>query len=204
MSNPNIRTSDIVVQPLDGELLIYDLRTDRAHRLNDMAAHVYQVCNGLRSIAEIRIAASEKAGRNVPEATVLVALEQLEKNGLMEKRSVDVELTTFNRRSMLRQIGIAGAALIPIVTSLSAPRAAEAASCTPAGGPCDLGNPGACCTQACHSGNPNFCCSFGAGPFPCFNNQPGEVTTAKTAQSAPVSNGRPEPPSPIDEYRPKR
>jgi hypothetical protein len=50
---PHSRTKELVVQELKGELLIYDLSTNKAFCLNETSALVWQLCDGKSSISEI-------------------------------------------------------------------------------------------------------------------------------------------------------
>ncbi len=61
-----------------------------------------------------------------------------------------------SRREMLRTLGRAAVALVPLVTALSVPTSAQAANtgCGPTGQPCN--GPGDCCSGQC-VGNPKHC-----------------------------------------------
>jgi len=159
------RTQDLVEQELDGELLLYDLRSHRAHCLNSTAAKVYQACDGTRTAAEIRTTLSEKLGHEVPQEIVSIALVRLHEEGLLTSGNASAAMP---RREAIRNVGLMSAILLPVISSIAAPLSVSAASCTPDGGSCNLGNPGACCSRTCTqpAGGAAFCCSFG-GPFAC-------------------------------------
>lgn len=145
------RTQDIVVRKLADETLVYDRKTLQASCLNSLAAEVWERCDGETSV--VAIAASISSGRDEPveESAVWAALERLSGSNLLEH---PIAAPTFvdgrtSRRGALRAIGLGTAAAIPAVTTIMLPSMAEAASCVPSGGPCDLNNPGACCSLTC-------------------------------------------------------
>lgn len=43
---PKVRDTDIIVQELDRELLIYDLKINKAYALNEALKIVYLACDG--------------------------------------------------------------------------------------------------------------------------------------------------------------
>ena len=44
--SPVARTESLIVKEVDGETLVYDLTTDKAHCLNDTATRVWKNCDG--------------------------------------------------------------------------------------------------------------------------------------------------------------
>jgi coenzyme PQQ synthesis protein D (PqqD) len=59
---PLARSDGLIVQELDGELLVYDLERHRAHRLSETAAFVWRRCEG-EHMARIRSTATTLAPR---------------------------------------------------------------------------------------------------------------------------------------------
>jgi hypothetical protein len=72
---PLSRSQDLVVQELNGELLIYDLRDHRAFALNETSTFVWKACNGETSVEEM----GSKLGN---EDLVWLALDQLKNEKL--------------------------------------------------------------------------------------------------------------------------
>jgi hypothetical protein len=138
------RTDDLSVKPLGDELLIYDLKTDKAHSLNSAAALVYRLADGTLDVAglashvAIQLEVSPAEGRALTE----LALEQLSHRGLLVER---VERRTgearMSRRKVLQSLAVAAVA-VPVIVSLSAPWPVVHASCIKAGGSCKKN---ACC-----------------------------------------------------------
>ncbi|HEX7588208.1 MAG TPA: PqqD family peptide modification chaperone [Anaerolineae bacterium] len=154
-STPHARSDELVVTELGDEVLVYDKARDKAHCLNQTAALVWKYSNGKRTVSEIAAAMQNKLHSPVDEQIVWYALGQLEKDHLMEGRlPVPNELAGISRREFVKTMGkVAVAVTVPIVISLTAPRAALAVSCLADGTPCLSG------TQCC-SGN----CGTAVGP----------------------------------------
>lgn len=126
---PLSRTSDIVVQEFGSEILVYDLKTDKAYNLNESSALIWQLCDGETTIEEIADAASRRMKTLVGEDFIRLAVEQLNKDGLLEIKgyaATPFEATT--RREMIRRIGLASLIALPVISSLVAPTAAHAQS----------------------------------------------------------------------------
>ena len=146
---PHARSDELVVTELDDEVLVYDKARDKAHCLNQSAALVWNYSNGKRTVSEIAAAMQNKLHSPVDEQIVWYALGQLEKDHLMEGHlPVPNELAGISRREFVKTMGkVAVAVTVPIVISLTAPRAALAASCLPNGSPCSSGTQ--CCSGFC-------------------------------------------------------
>ena len=50
---PKARSSELVIQTVGNETLVYDLNSNEAHCLNETAALVWSKCNGQLSIDDI-------------------------------------------------------------------------------------------------------------------------------------------------------
>ena len=48
---PRARKSGLIVKEVDGEVLIYDQKTNKAHCLNPTAAKVWKYCDGEMTLA---------------------------------------------------------------------------------------------------------------------------------------------------------
>jgi hypothetical protein len=137
-SKPVGRKDNLVVQELNGEVLVYDLHTHKALCLNETSALVWNACDGTRDLGELREYASAKMSAAVSEDLIWLAIDQLKKEDLL----VDAPDTKsyfggMSRREVVKRIGIGAAIAIPVVTGLVAPQAAHAASC---GAACTCGN----------------------------------------------------------------
>ena len=145
---PKARKKNIVIQPLDDEILIYDLRTDRAHCLNRTASLVWRYCDGKTDIPGMSRKLAAATGEPANQVVVQLALQRLHKAKLLDA-APDSATVQLNRREVIRKLGRAAAITIPLVTSIIAPEAAQAASC--------IANNAACTGRA--SWNGKCCCN---------------------------------------------
>lgn len=161
--SPVARTASLIVKEVDGETLVYDLKTDKAHCLNDTAARVWKNCDGRKTVKEIAAVLSAKSNSSVKDEVVWLALDQLEKFKLLEdapaKPAVFAGMT---RRQMVARLGIAAVAL-PAIISIVSPTAQAAAS--GATGSCCI-NPNDCASNQCDQDPKNgpFCNGVGSPP----------------------------------------
>jgi hypothetical protein len=127
---PRARQKDLVVQEMPGEVLVYDLASNKAHCLNETSATVWRACDGSTSVEEIVKEFEKNAGAKVTEDLVWLAIDQLSENGLLEA-GITPRFAGQSRRDVLKKIGLASIVALPIVASLVAPKNAMAAtSCT--------------------------------------------------------------------------
>lgn len=170
-ARPRARDDGLVVERVDDELLVYDLERDRAHRLNEAAALVFERCNGERGVAELAEALSEDSGQQIDEDVVGRALVRLSEAHLLDEPVVAADGHEWSRRQVLKRIGAAGAAglALPVVTSIVAPTPAEAQAsptCSLAGQPCNTTTP---CTEGlpCCPGMDLSCVQTSSGNCIC-------------------------------------
>ena len=120
------------MQELDDELLVYDRERDVASRLNRSAAIVWRSSDGTRTVADLVAVLAEELGALADEDMVMVALDNLGKNGLLESgyEARDSTAVRLTRRRFIRRVGVVGAAAmtLPVVHSLVVPPAAAAVS----------------------------------------------------------------------------
>ncbi len=141
-------------------MLVYDRASDAAHCLNPTAARVWAHCDGRTTVAEMAQLLEDELKTPVTDEVVWFALAQLRKSQLLEEPWATLaQVEQMSRRVMVRRLGIAAAVTVPLVTSIIAPSAAAAATCT-------LGQPGATCVTNgdCCS---NSCVDNGRGVFQC-------------------------------------
>ena len=153
MKLPKARREGLVIQNANDELLVYDLKAERAMCLNETAAAVWQACEGDKTIAQISELISEK-GDEQGEHIVWLALDQLSSNNLLDDNFKNPRLE--NRREVLKKVGVATAVAIPVVASLTAPSNVLASAS------CACAAPGDCLTQpGCTSSicNPSGICA---------------------------------------------
>ncbi len=122
----------LVVQDLDGEILIYDLREHKAFCLNKTSALVWQACDSEKIVAEIGRELGKRLNSPANDDLVWLALDQLKKENLIESKEEDfqIDFNGMSRREVIRKVGLASVVALPIISSLVAPTAASAQSRT--------------------------------------------------------------------------
>lgn len=154
LMSPQAREDGVVVQDLDGGAVVYDLHRHKVHNLNQTAALVWRHCDGTRTVSEIARSASSPGCPSVDEQVVWLALRQLEKAHLLQgKLPASSVMSRRELASKLRLVG--GIALLPAVTSVLAPTAAQAASCLGTGAVCSANAD--CCSNLCTNSIPRVC-----------------------------------------------
>jgi len=147
---PEARKKGLVVQELSGEVLVYDRERNKAHCLNPTAALVWNHCDGKASVADIARAIQDEVNAPVDEDVIWLGLDQLSKSHLLQERAtLPEEKARLSRREVMKRIGLAAAVALPVVTSIMAPTAAQAANCLPSGQPCTTS--AQCCSGLCNN-----------------------------------------------------
>ena len=133
---PVARTEDIVIKQLDNEILIYDLKNNKAYCLNETSSIIFHACGKNTSFEEL------KRKHKFTEDIIFLALDELRGKDLLEENErYDSPFAGMSRREVIRKVGFASAAALPVILSLVAPAAVMAQSA------CRCVNPGACLTQ---------------------------------------------------------
>ncbi len=165
---PVARKEGLVIQEMPDEVLVFDTETNKAHCLNETAAFVWKACNGTNSVADITQSFGNQSGKPVDENLVWLAIDQLNENNLLAE-NLQANFNGQSRREVIKKIGLAAVIALPIVSSLVAPTAAMAVTCSGANDqPCvGNGNPGRCCGGRCCEGQANPCTQNPGGQFRC-------------------------------------
>lgn len=154
---PLARTDALVIKELQDEVLVYDLKRDKAHCLNQAAAAVWKHCDGKMAVADVARRLEKELKTPVDKEVVWLALKQLDKFHLLQERLSITEASTrgISRRDLVRRIGVA-AVILPAIISISAPTARAQASCKPLGAACLTSTD--CCSNCCNEElGGNFC-----------------------------------------------
>jgi len=145
--NPTAK-KNLLVEPLPGETLVYDLDGHRAHCLNPDAASLLEWADGTRTVEDLRRALEEGGAEGVTDSAVLLGLERLHRAGLVDWHPpADAEETSISesptRREVLRTMGRMGL-FFPMVMTIRAPQGAQGTAIPP--GQCKgPENVGSCC-----------------------------------------------------------
>jgi len=179
---PTARRDDLVVQETDSEVLVYDLKSNKASCLNSTAALVWNQCDGRKNVDEITKAVSAFTESQVSTDVINLALSQLSKSRLLEGQySFEAGTDRVSRREVIKKIGLSSAIALPAVVTLLAPEAqAQVSAC----------NAGAICTCTISGmdaqANPGQACAP-AGTGGCSTS--GMCTCMATNSGTPVSPG---------------
>ncbi len=178
-NKPVRRKEDIIVQELNGEILIYDLKANKAVCLNEVSSLVWDACDGNQSVSEISQSIGKKLNSPANEDIVWLALDQLKKERLIANGAEVVsKFDGMSRREVIRKVGLGTMIALPLVSSLVAPTAVSAQSQT-----CRAGEP-----FGSHQGVGCNCQSNGncsSGLTCCGVMGPGVGTCQVTCPSAP-------------------
>lgn len=176
------RSENIVVQSFENETLVYDLSINKAYLLNETVAFIWENLDGQTDTADLSRKLSEKTKQSVSEEFVWLAIDELKRDNLLEKADkVKSPIALMDRREVIKRAGLTTMIALPLVSSIVAPTAANAASACLTTGVYGFdavticGSPGnsACevnyCTAQCCNGRnavtfstptqPNFYCS---------------------------------------------
>jgi hypothetical protein len=117
--------------PVGDELMVHVVGSVETHLLSPTTAAVWQRCDGASSRSDLETVFAEQPAELRPEL-VQLALDQLEKAGLVEDGGHSSDLQRESRRRFLRRAAIAAVA-VPAITTVVTQQPAAAAS---AGSPC--------------------------------------------------------------------
>lgn len=150
------RSRQMLVQKIADETLIYDLAADKALCLNKTSSVIWEMCDGTKTAEEIALAASRRLKSDVSADLVWLALEQFEKDNLLENEidnplfGTAAEAKGSTRREAIKKIGMASMIALPLVASIAVPTSIRAqGSCVPEGGACT--DDADCCRGFCNS-----------------------------------------------------
>ncbi len=166
---PRARQDELVVKELTEETMVYDLKRHKARCLNRTAALVWRCCDGQTSVGEVAALLEEQSATPTDETVVWMALDRLDRAHLLsEPVTLPADRAQYSRREVLRTLRrVAGISLLlPVIASIVAPRAVEAASCVTncAGIPnCTPCSPPGCARLCCN----NSCLPKGQAKSTC-------------------------------------
>jgi hypothetical protein len=150
-TKPKGKEHDLVVQELDGELLIYDLQSNKAYCLNETAARIFKSCDGKTSLGDMIMQIGD-------EDLVWLGLNDLRKQKLIEHDlPTPAKFEGMSRRTVVKHIGLSSLLAVPVIASMVAPAAAQAG--TVCGIPCS--NSSTCMVpgSACGNCGPDMSCA---------------------------------------------
>lgn len=129
---PIARRANIFSENLPNEVVLYNKQNQQVHCLNKSAAIVWENADGTRSIDDLALLVERELNIAAGRDLVLVALDQLAKADLLERKTVVAPEEVSSRRAVAKKLAMAGmsAAMLPVIASMTAP-SASAATTTP-------------------------------------------------------------------------
>lgn len=176
--------SEFCAERVGDDVVLYDATLNRYHTLNAPAYDIWRLCDGVRSVEQIRL---ELQQNELVSETVALAVAQLGESGLLQAPESKFD-STLHRRKMLKLAiaGVAGAAGIPVILSITSPDSQAAATgCGNLGEGCDGDKP--CCSTApmiCN-GNPGQCVKCVPSGSSCSSSPCCSTGVACTGKSCP-------------------
>jgi hypothetical protein len=141
---PHAREAELACHELSDEMLVYDLKRHKAHCLNPTATQVWKHCDGQTTVKEIARRLEQECQVPVEEEVVWLALDRLGRAHLLRERVSKPDQTSgLTRRAAMRKLGVTAAIALPLVTSIIAPMAVQAATCL------NIGMGAACSAAEC-------------------------------------------------------
>jgi hypothetical protein len=125
---PQVRRDELTLEKVGDDLLVYDSRHLKAHRLNSIAAFVLRFSDGTRTVQEIASCLQTELGSPADDELVWFALEKLAKVDLLTEVVSAPQTLDISRRSLLRKARAAAAMVLvlPVIESVLAPSPAQA------------------------------------------------------------------------------
>src|SRR6266545_1209147 len=80
---PLARTTELIIEELGSETIVYDTTRHRAHCLNQTAAFIWRQCDGETTLEEVAHRLSTMTGLPPDEDIVRLALRSLKNRGLL-------------------------------------------------------------------------------------------------------------------------
>ncbi|MBK9216029.1 MAG: PqqD family protein [Chloracidobacterium sp.] len=114
---PKAKASNLVMQHVSDEVLLYDMAKHRAYCLNSTAALIWQKCDGVTTVAEI---AEEFTTDRAALDVVWLAIDQLNSFDLLanpQPRRYDGS----SRRNAIKALATTAFVTVPVVSTIATP-----------------------------------------------------------------------------------
>jgi hypothetical protein len=124
---PQARTTGIVVDEVEGEVVVYDLGRNAAHCLKGVTSLVWRYADGQTTVETLIERLREGSAHDVTEDAVWSALESLSQANLLIEPVAGPSLAFIqSRRDALRRAAVLGAITVgAAITSVLAPAASR-------------------------------------------------------------------------------
>ena len=180
MKLPKARNTDIVVQEFGRELLVYDLKTNHAHQLNETSLIVFNACGGGQTLDDL------KRRHKFTDDLIYFTLAELKRNNLLAE-DYQAPFAGMSRREVIRKVGLATVIALPMIASIAAPKAIHAASGSSSDAAIDYCQEVECPYAQTQCQNDGVCCNDPQGCGPGVN--PGDCYNTNKAAGAFCDDG---------------
>lgn len=126
MKLPQTKDKGIVLQKLGNELLIYKLSDNQGFSLNQTLTQVYEACALGMTVEQL-----EKEN-GFTKDLIYLSIDELKREELIEANTHN-HFAGLNRREVIKKVGLSTMLALPVLLSVTAPKASQAAS-----GVCEL------------------------------------------------------------------
>lgn len=126
---PLSRRQDLLTRDLENEVLIYDLKINKAFSLNQTSSLVWLACDGKKNISQITESVSAKLNTPATEDLIWFTIDELKKLDLIENgEQLPSAFNGISRREVIKKVGMGTMIALPVIASLTAPKAINASS----------------------------------------------------------------------------
>lgn len=163
---PLARQAGLIVQEVLGETLVYDRECDRARCLGPTLSWIWRHCDGTRTVADIAVLLRKERQVPIADEVVWVALRRLSRARLLTEPVPRAPREAVrSRRELLQKVALVGGLSL---LSISAPTAAQAATCIPEATCEGVKDKTGCTSQpCCDPPLGRICCKKGCKKFCC-------------------------------------
>jgi hypothetical protein len=145
---PLARSEGLIIESLEDEVLVFDLKSQKSHCLNRTAVLIWKHCDGQTNIAQMSRILNRDLGAPISEQAIWLGLKQLAGAHLLQERlKTPTNIAKVSRRELIRRVGLTAAATLPLILTITAPTAKAQGSCLPRDAACTLNSQ--CCSGNC-------------------------------------------------------
>lgn len=121
--------NNVLVQELESELLLYDLKRDKVFCLNETSMAVWSLCDGNNSVEDIRRDVALRLNIEISEEMIWLALDKLKTEQLLANhQEITINFNGLSRREVIRKVGLSTMIALPLISAIVSPNAIAAQS----------------------------------------------------------------------------
>ncbi len=145
---PLARSEELIIESIENEVLVYDLKHGKSHCLNQTAVLIWKHCDGQTNIAQMSRILNKDLNMSISEQAIWLGLKQLAGAHLLqEPLTPPANIAKVSRRELIRRAGLTAAVTLPLILTITAPTAKAQASCLPRDSACTSN--AQCCSGNC-------------------------------------------------------